>query len=69
MQTRTKGIQLADAGDRTVDKQYRGERIFARLGPVSQEEAESWLRGQQNSIDRKQHKVYSMISAMQRKDI
>jgi integrase len=53
MQTRTKGIQLADSGDRTVNKQYRGERIFARLGAVSQDEAESWLREQQNGIDRK----------------
>lgn len=36
MRTRTKGIQVAD-------KLYKGHPIFARLGAVSQEQAESWL--------------------------
>lgn len=52
MRTRTKGIQLADDGSRSVDKQYLGQRIFARLGAVSQDEAEAWLRRQQEQIDR-----------------
>lgn len=51
MRTRTKGILLLDDGERSVDKRYRGERIFERLGPVSQDEAESWLRAQQAEID------------------
>ena len=51
MRTRTKGIQLASDGSRSVDKQYRGERIFERLGQVSQDEAENWLRDQQAKID------------------
>lgn len=42
--TRTKGIILEDDGTRTVNKIWRGERIFARLGEVSQEDAENWLR-------------------------
>jgi hypothetical protein len=50
MRTRTKGIQL-DGNERIVDKQYRGQRIFQRLGNVSQDEAEAWLRAQQCSID------------------
>lgn len=51
MRTRTKGIQLADDGSRHVDKQYRGQRIFERLGQVSQDEAEAWLRQQQAQLD------------------
>lgn len=41
--TRTRGISLETDGSRTVNKVWRGERIFARLGQVSQEEAERWL--------------------------
>ncbi|MDD5175787.1 MAG: tyrosine-type recombinase/integrase [Sterolibacterium sp.] len=41
--TRTRGITLEKDGCRTVNKVWRGERIFARLGQVSQEEAERWL--------------------------
>lgn len=41
--TRTRGITLESDGSRTVNKQWRGERLFARLGQVSQEEAENWL--------------------------
>lgn len=52
MRTRTKGIQLADDGERIVDKRYRGTRIHERLGKISQEAAEDWLRSQQNDIDR-----------------
>lgn len=51
MRTRTKGIHTADDGSRIVNKQYRGERIFARLGKVSQDEAEVWLRQEQDRID------------------
>jgi integrase len=50
MRTRTKGIQSIGAG-RVVNKQYRGRRIFERLGAVSQDEAEAWLRQQQDRID------------------
>lgn len=51
MRTRSKGIQLADDGSRIVNKQYRGERIFERLGQVSQDEAEAWLRRRQDELD------------------
>lgn len=51
MRTRTKGIQLDDDGERTIDKQYRGERVFERLGKVSQDDAEAWLRQRQAEID------------------
>lgn len=51
MRTRTKGIQLASDGSRSVDKQYKGQRIFGRLGKVSQEDAEAWLRKEQSAID------------------
>lgn len=51
MRTRTKGIQQAGDGSRTVNKEYRGKRIYARLGQVSQEVAERWLRQRQADID------------------
>lgn len=51
MRTRTKGIQLASDGSRSVDKQYRGTRIFERLGRVTQDEAEIWLRKRQAELD------------------
>lgn len=46
MQTRTKGIRLENS-ERIIDKQYRGQRIFQRLGTVSQDAAETWLRERQ----------------------
>ena len=39
MRTRTPGILCDRAGERTVNKQHQGERIFARLGKVSQDQA------------------------------
>jgi integrase len=51
MRTRTIGIQLRGNGERVVDKLYRGQRIFERLGRVSQDEAEGWLRAKHASID------------------
>lgn len=41
--TRTSGIYVDAAGNRTVDKRFKRKRVFARLGPVSQQTAESWL--------------------------
>ena len=51
MRTRTPGILCDDAGERTVNKEHKGERIFARLGKVSQEYAEDWLRARQAEAD------------------
>lgn len=51
MRTRTKGIQAAKDGCKVVNKQYRGVRIFVRLGCINQEEAETWLRQEQGRID------------------
>jgi len=51
MRTRTRGIQLHSNGERIVDKQYRGQRIFERLGSMSQDDAEAWLRHRQGEID------------------
>lgn len=50
MRTRTKGIRL-EGIERIIDKQYRGERIFQRLGAVSQDTAETWLREKQTQLD------------------
>lgn len=41
--TRTPGITVNTDGFRTINKEYRGERIFARLGTVCQEQAERRL--------------------------
>lgn len=51
MRTRTRGIQLDANGERHVDKQHKGTRIFERLGRVSQDEAEAWLRQHQAVLD------------------
>lgn len=53
MRTRTKGITVADDGSRIVNKEYQGERIYQRLGKVSQDDAEVWLRGEQAAADAK----------------
>jgi hypothetical protein len=37
--TRTTGITINAAGERIIDKEHRGVRIYARLGPVGEEEA------------------------------
>lgn len=50
MRTRTKGVQLVGE-ERIIEKQYRGARIFQRLGKVSQDAAETWLRERQQEID------------------
>lgn len=50
MRTRTKGIRL-EGTERIIDKQYQGERIFQRLGTVSQDTAETWLRERQGQLD------------------
>jgi integrase len=51
MRTRTKGILLDEGGGRVVNKKYGGQRIFQRLGKVSQDSAEAWLRSRQAEID------------------
>ncbi|MEP7302847.1 MAG: hypothetical protein ABI699_15145 [Caldimonas sp.] len=40
MPTRMQGILASRTGERTINKQYKGERIFARLGKSSQDDAE-----------------------------
>ena len=42
--TRTPGITIDVLGHRTINKEYGGKRLFCRLGPVSQEDAERRLR-------------------------
>lgn len=42
--TRTRGISLDKDGTRTINKVHKGERIFIRLGKVSQDEAEQRLK-------------------------
>lgn len=54
--TRTRGITLENDGSRTVNKVWRGDRIFVRLGQVSQEEAERWLAGEVARRESGQHR-------------
>jgi integrase len=51
MRTRTRGIQLAPDGSRTLNQEYKGQRIFERLGKVSQAEAEGELTQRRAAID------------------
>lgn len=44
--TKTSGIWTDAEGNKTIDKQFAGTRVYARLGPISHEEAECWLAGQ-----------------------
>lgn len=44
--TKTSGIWTDAAGNKTIDKRFAGTRVYARLGPISHEEAERWLAGQ-----------------------
>jgi len=41
--TKTSGIATDAAGNKVVDKRIDGERVFSRLGAVSQADAEAWL--------------------------
>ncbi|WP_382155315.1 tyrosine-type recombinase/integrase [Hydrogenophaga sp. ANAO-22] len=50
MRTRTRGIQLNDDGSRTLNQVYKGQRIFERLGKVSQADAEAELRRRRDDI-------------------
>jgi integrase len=51
MRTRTPGILCDRSGERSINKQHKGKRIFARLGKVSQDDAETWLRARQTEVD------------------
>ena len=51
MRTRTNGILVDAAGERIADKKYHGQRIYRRLGTISQDAAEAWLRDRQAAID------------------
>jgi hypothetical protein len=42
--TRTPGITVNARGQRIIDKEYRGVRIFQRLGQITDDEAEQCLR-------------------------
>ncbi len=50
--TRTAGIQVDDAGNRTIDKLVHGQRIKLRLGAVSQADAEQRLAEASEKIQR-----------------
>lgn len=57
--TRTPGITVDAHGHRRINKEYRGERIFLRLGPVTQEDAERRLLAEidrlELAIERRKH--------------
>ena len=49
--TRTPGITVNAAGHRIIDKEHRGVRIYVRLGPVSEEEAQRRLTAEMQRIE------------------
>ena len=49
--TRTQGISINAAGHRIIDKEHRGLRIFLRLGPLSQEDAEHRLDAEISRVE------------------
>jgi len=54
--TRTRGISLEKDGTRTINKVWKGERIFLRLGKVSQDEADSRLAEEIRIIEGEQYR-------------
>ena len=49
--TRPPGITVNAASHRTIDKGHRGVRIFARLGPVTEEEAQHRLSAEMYRVE------------------
>ena len=49
--TRTAGITLDSNGLRSINKEYRGTRLFIRLGSISQDDAEKRLRSEIHRVD------------------
>ena len=41
--SKTSGVFTDADGNKIINKRFRGQRIYHRLGPVSQREAEEWL--------------------------
>jgi len=50
--TRILGITVNAAGQRIMDKEHRGIRIYARLGTVSEEDAQQRLIAEMERVDR-----------------
>ena len=48
--SKTAGITTDSAGNKTIDKICLKERVYVRLGPVSQQEAEEYLAAQISAI-------------------
>jgi hypothetical protein len=49
--TRTPGITANAAGERIINKEHRSVRIYARLGTVSEEEAQQQLAAQMERVE------------------
>ena len=49
--TRIPGITVNAASHRTIDKEHRGVRIYVRLGPVSEEEAQHRLSAEMDRVE------------------
>lgn len=54
--TRTAGIFMSGDGKRMIDKEYRGARLFRRLGYLTQEEAEQQLEREIERIEVELHR-------------
>jgi len=50
--SKTAGITTDSAGNKTIDKIYLKERVFARLGAISQQQAEEYLAARVEAIRR-----------------
>jgi integrase len=49
--TQTPGITVNAAGERIIDKEHRGVRIYVRLGPVGEEEAQQRLAAELERVE------------------
>lgn len=55
--TRTPGITVDASGNRIINKEHRGVRLFVRLGPVSQDLAETRMRGEIQRLDSERDRI------------
>lgn len=49
--TRTPGVTANAAGHHIIDKEHRGVRIYARLGAISEEEAQQRLAAEMDRVE------------------
>lgn len=53
--TQVPGLTVNAAGEHIIDKEYRGVRIFGRLGAIAEEDAARQVRVEMDRVDQELH--------------